>query len=250
MSEIKVIIIDDEYHAVRCLEKLFEKYFPGVKLLANTTNPAQGLSFIKTLKPDLLFIDIHMPHMNGLQLVEGLAERDFHIVFTTAYREYALKALKLQAADYLLKPIALDELGMTINRVMQLLEMKKQKPVERIFKELLNGLSSRIAIPGKSHIEYVQMGDIVYVEANSNSSQVLTSEENRIICTNRSLKDYEEVLCRENSPFIRIHNSFLINVNHATKYIREDGGYVVMKENKTIPISKQKKDEFLRMINL
>jgi two-component system LytT family response regulator len=159
-------------------------------------------------------------------------------------------ALKERAVDYLLKPIGSQDIRETIDRIRKKMEEKpKVTDLMTVMKDLAFIQNQKIALPGKNKIEYVTVSEIVYIEANSNSSNILTVNSDGLIPASKSLKEYEDLLCIPDTPFIRIHNSYIINVNYATKYIREDGGYVILREKKTIPVSKQKKDEFLKMIN-
>lgn len=246
-----MIIIDDEFNGVRSLEILLQKFTDEVKVIASSTSAIEGAELINNYHPDLVFLDINMPHLNGFQLLDKLTFRDFRLIFTTAHREYALQALKEGAADYLLKPVGSQDLRETIDRVKK--RMLEDRQVPDIL-DVLNGMTQkqppRIAVPSKDRIEYVLISDIVYIEADSNSTQVLTVNSERPIQATRSLKEYESLLCTGDTSFIRIHNSYIVNANYATRYSKEDGGYVVMQDKKSIPVSKNKKEEFLRMINL
>jgi two-component system, LytTR family, response regulator len=248
---LRAIIIDDEYNGVRSLELLLQKFISDVKVVASTIQPLRGVELINNYRPDVVFMDINMPNLNGFQVLESLEFRNFYLVFTTAHREYGLQAIKQDAIDYLLKPIGTQDIKETIEKIKKKIGEKQKAPdVFHLLKELAVAQSPKIALPGKDKIEYIAISDIVYIEANSNSTNLLLDGESELLATSRSLKEYEDILCKEDASFIRIHNSYIINVNFATKYLKEDGGYVVMKEKKTIPISKQKKDEFMKMINL
>lgn len=246
---LHALIIDDEENGVISLELILRKYVPEVKLVAKTTSALEGVEFINSYRPDIVFLDINMPNLNGFELLEKIEYRKFHLIFTTAHEEYALKAIKQNALDYLLKPIDGDDLKKAIEKVKN-----NDKAGDSITKALdfLHGLRDKdelkISVPGKNGIEIVQANDVMYIEASSNHSVVVlkNGEKHQV---NKSLKDYENQICLEGTKFIRIHNSFIINVNHVTRYLPEDGGYAVVGGEKTVPISKIKKDEFLKMIN-
>ena len=250
---LHAIIIDDEPSGLRSLELLLEKFVPGVKLVAQTTSGTEGIKLINNYRPDIVFLDIYMPGLNGFDLLEKLEFRNFHLIFTTAYEEYALKAIKQSATDYLLKPVDPEDLKNAVTKVMQKKKEKENAP--DIFKltkeitELTEKQSTKIALPGKNGIQFVAPEDITYIEANSNHSIVTLSNDNTVTVT-KALKDYEAQLCTKNSTFIRIHNSFIINFNYVTKYLKEDGGYAVIKNKKNIPLSKNKKEEFLKLIGV
>jgi two-component system LytT family response regulator len=247
---LRAIIIDDESNGLKSLTLLLGKFFSEVKVVASSTSAIEGIELINNYRPNVVFLDINMPNLNGFQLLNKLDFRDFYLVFTTAHREYALMALKERAVDYLLKPIGSQDIRETIDRIRKKMEEKpKVTDLMTVMKDLAFIQNQKIALPGKNKIEYVTVSEIVYIEANSNSSNILTVNSDGLIPASKSLKEYEDLLCIPDTPFIRIHNSYIINVNYATKYIREDGGYVILREKKTIPVSKQKKDEFLKMIN-
>lgn len=248
---LRVIIIDDEFNGVRSLEILLQKFSDEVKVIATSTSAIEGAELINNYHPDLVFLDINMPHLNGFQLLDKLSFRDFRLVFTTAHCEYALQALKEGATDYLLKPVGRQDLRETIDRVKKRTLEERQAPdLAGVLGEMTQKQNSRIAVPSKDRVEYVLVSDIVYIEADSNATQVFTVNSAQCIPATRSLKEYESLLCTGDSPFIRIHNSYIINADYATRYSREGGGYVVMQDKKSIPVSKNKKEEFLRMINL
>jgi two-component system LytT family response regulator len=189
-----------------------------------------------------------MPNLNGFELLDRIEYRKFHLIFTTAHEEFALRAIKQNALDYLLKPIDGEDLKAAIVKVI-----KSHQENDSVAKALalINAIREteelKISVPGKDGVEIVQAKDVMYIEANSNQSVVVLKGKQKHQ-VKRSLKDFENQLCVKESSFIRIHNSFIINVNHVTRYLPEDGGYAVVGE-KTVPISKVKKEEFLSKIN-
>jgi two-component system LytT family response regulator len=247
---IHAVIIDDEMNGVKSLELLLTKFIPDVKVVATCTDARDGIEIINNYRPDVVFLDINMPALNGFDLIEKLTFREFHLVFSTAYQEYALRALKLNATDYLLKPIDIEELKATIERIRTNIEDKKRWPdMYATLKEMAEIRNMRIPLAAKGNITYVTADQVLYIEANSNQSVVtLAGGEQENVSS--SLKDYEAQLCKPGQQFMRIHNSFIVNLHYVTRYIREDGGYVVMQGKKSIPISKHKKDEFLAYIDL
>lgn len=247
---LHAVIIDDEANGVKSLELLVQKFVPDVKVVASTTSAVEGIDLINNFRPDIVFLDINMPVLNGFQVLENLDYKKFCLIFTTAHREHALKALKQNATDYLLKPVDIEELRKAVERARKKLSTHFDLPdFTSLFVELPITDQMRVPLPGKNSVEYVQSSNIVYIEANSNTCKALIIGQ-QILEVNKSLKEYENLLCKSGNHFIRIHNSFIINLNHVVRYLREDGGYVVMQGKKTIPVSKNKKEEFLKAINL
>lgn len=247
---LHAVIIDDEANGVKSMELLVQKFVPDVKIVAHTTSPVEGIDIINNYRPDIVFLDINMPVLNGFQMLENLEYKQFCLIFTTAHREYGLKALKKNATDYLLKPVDIEELKMAVERAKKKLNNRVQLPdLKNLYADWQGSDLIRVPLPAKGFVEYTPASSIIYLEAQSNTSKAMLTN-NQCIEVSKPLKEYETLLCKSNSYFIRIHNSFIINVNHVVRYLREDGGYAVMQCKKTIPISKNKKDEFLKAINL
>jgi two-component system, LytTR family, response regulator len=246
---LHAIIIDDEENGLKSLELLILKFVPEIRIVATTTQAENSVDLINNYRPDIVFLDINMPGLNGFEVLNKVAFRKFHLIFTTAHEEYALKAIKERAIDYLLKPIGVEDLKNAVARVKNKIEEQNTLPDIR---DLLSGMAgsskTKISIPTKTGIELVMAEEILYIEADSNSTLIAFTN-GKQVAANRSLKEYEENLCNGSYPFIRIHNSFIINIHYVTRYVKEDGGYAVMDNKKSIPISKQKKEEFLKRIN-
>jgi two-component system LytT family response regulator len=245
---LHAIIIDDEENGLRSLELLIKKFVPEVKVVATTTEAIKSVELINNYRPDILFLDINMPNLNGFEVLDKIEFRNFHLIFTTAHEEFALKAIKQRAIDYLLKPIGVEDLKKAVEKAQRASEQKWPE-VFSVLKELKETTGMRVAVPTKEGIELVPSGQISYFEASSNNATVTFTNGNQTKAL-KSLKDYEEVLCTKDSDFLRIHNSYIININCVTRYVKEDGGYAVMNDKKSIPVSKQKKEEFLKRINL
>ncbi len=247
---LHAVIIDDEINGVRSLELLIQKFVPEIKVVSSTTNSVEGIDIINNFRPDIVFLDINMPVLNGFQLLDNLEYKKFNLIFTTAHGEYGLKALKQNATDYLLKPVDIEELKTAVERVKKKINKQHSFTEMNLLIQDSRGLEKiKVSLPGKLHIEYVSPTKIIYIEAHSSTCKVLLIGESSFEAT-KPLKDFENTLCKSGSYFMRIHNSFIINLHHVVRYLREDGGYVVMTGKKTIPISKNKKDSFLKAINL
>lgn len=246
---IKAIIIDDELPSVETLLWKLENYCPEVEIVKPFTNPVAALAYLKTSPPDLLFLDIEMPLLNGFDILEELGEINFDVIFTTAYDEFGIQAIKLSALDYLLKPVQNQELKKAVEKFIQ----KKQPEVsskklkvlfQNIRDEEQKGMPGRIALATKESIEFVEPGEIIVCTSDSNYTLVqLTDGRKKLI--SRTLKEFEEMLSPFN--FFRTHHSHLVNLSHVREFIRTDGGYLVMRNKMAIPVSRSKKEDLLKM---
>ncbi len=243
---IKAIIIDDEQHCIKTLKWSIETYLPEkVEIIAATINPLEGRKLIEQLNPDLIFLDIEMPHLNGIELAQSISNNNTKIIFTTAYDQYAIRAIKLSALDYLLKPILKEELEAAIEKYVeipiatheQLTNFKENKLVVRAEKLGLN-------IGGE--ILFVHFNEILCIEAKSNYSQVFLTE-NRKYLLSKTLQTFEEALT--GNQFFRVHKSYLINLDYVSKYIKGDGGEILLTNGMHVVVSRTRKDEFLDMFN-
>ena len=241
-------MIDDELTSLENLKQKLEEFCSQVKVVGATQNPIEAISLIKNLKPDILFLDIEMPRMSGFRMLEELGEYDAEIIFTTAYNHYAIDALRISAFDYLVKPIAIEELERAVNR---LAERKTTHVQERlhVFKESMNSNKSqnnKIAVPISDGFEFVVIKNILRIEASLSYSRIFLADGSSILVS-KLLKDFEDILTPYN--FFRVHNSHLINLKYIKKYIRGVGGQVLMDNGDLIDVSRRKKDEFARLFN-
>lgn len=238
------ILIDDEFNATEALTNMLRMTTPDVEVIAIANDPHEGLEKIRTLKPDLLFLDIQMPFMTGFELLEKLGKFNCSVIFTTAYDQYALQAFKVSAADYLLKPIDMDELEAAVAKVRE--RLKAQQPdfssFEQLFRQVQRPESRRLALPTADGLIFIQMDNIIRLQSDSNyTTFYLTGAEKLLV--SRTLGEYEEILERNN--FCRIHHSHIINMAHLKRYIKTDGGYAQLSDGSNVEISRRKKDEFL-----
>lgn len=248
---MKAILIDDERDALEMLEWIIKKQTPEVEIIALCDSALDGLEKIKTLKPELVFLDIEMPQLNGFDLLERLGKYDFEVIFTTAYNQFAIKALKICALDYLLKPIDGEELKAAVQKAVS----RKQKTSSEQLEMLMNYFkpekpkTRRVALTAADHLIFVDTNDIMYCESDSNYTTFFLKKDDKVekVVISKTLKDVEEIL--EGADFFRIHASFLINMKHVSKFTRGDGGYVVMSNNQHITVSRKKKDEFFEMFS-
>ena len=247
---IKAVIIDDETDSIDTLKWKLDNYCSDVEVVASFDNPAEGVNYLKTTAPDLLFLDIEMPMLTGFDVLEELGrDISFDIIFTTAYDNFGIQAVKFSALDYLLKPVQNKELKEAIEKH---LKKSGQKILTEQIDSLLDnvrenkkGKRGKIALASKESIEFVDPRDIISCEANSNYTNVYLCEGKKRVIS-KTLKEFEEMLIP--FDFYRAHNSHLINLNHVREFIRGDGGYIVMENKMKVPVSKNKREELLELL--
>lgn len=244
MREITAIIIDDLEDSRKLLKQDLLDYCPHVKVIGEADGVVSGLKVIKTLKPELVFLDINMNDGSGFDLLEIIDSPAFRIIFTTASDSYAIKAFKFSAVDYLLKPIDIDELIAAVNK----LESNAATPDN--YEILKNNLSKReierIALHTHDKIHVHSISEIVRCESSVNYTTFYFSDSSKKMIT-KTLKYFDQVLC--GSGFFRVHQSHLINSLYIKEFVKTDGGYILMKDNTVIPISNRKKAEVVKLIS-
>jgi two-component system LytT family response regulator len=239
---MKCIIIDDEQHCIKTLTSLLESNFPEVEILAVCKESVKAGDLIVRLKPDFIFLDIEMPMLNGFDLLSKFEHLDFDVIFTTAYDSYAIKAIKFSALDYLLKPISKEDLAFSIEKI----KSKKSsltKDQLQLAKEVHNKqLPDTIALPTTDGLTFASVNDILYCTADGSYTRLYMIGESEILLS-KTLGDVEELLGDYN--FFRIHHSTLVNLKHVRKYIRGEGGEVVMSNCKSLMVARTRKADFL-----
>ena len=246
--KIRSIIIDDEYKSRDNLRVLLTEYCPAIEIVAEADSAVTALKLIKQLAPDLLFLDIEMPGASGFQLLQSLpATRNFEVIFVTAYDKYGIAAVKACAIDYILKPIDVMELSGAVDKVIA--QIAPQQENQRL-KELVANMNkpvaeNRIAFPLSDKIVFALPEDIIRMEAAGNYTHVyLSGDKKLIVC--KTLKEYNDLLI--DRDFIRTHQSHLINRHKITAWIKTEGGAVAMEDGSQIPVSRQRKDEVLKLL--
>lgn len=248
MSKITTVIIDDEPRARETIKNMLMLYCPDLEIAGEAASVASGVGLINELQPDLVLLDIKMPDGTGFDLLKQLPSIDFSLVFITAFDEYAVKAFKFSAVDYLLKPIDPDELVSTIDRVKQ---QKKSDKVD--LSVVLNNLrdlkkeNKKLVLKTTESIFVVSIQEIIRCEASGNYTHFYLSSEHPILVSH-TLKDYEEML--KGYSFLRVHQSHLVNLEHIKRYDKSDGGMLVMTDNKTVPVATRKKEMLLNVLGL
>jgi two-component system, LytTR family, response regulator len=247
MMTYSAVLIDDEIHCTESLALIMEVAAPEINVLAKFNDATKALKFLQSHTVDLVFLDIEMPELNGFELLEELVALSFDVVFVTAYDQYAIKAFTYSAISYLLKPVDEDDLKDTIDRWRE----KKNKSLSvsqlQLLQDLLantNKLKTKVALPTNEGLEFLEIQSITRCESESNYTRIYCTDNNRyLIC--RTLKEVEQVL-RENG-FIRVHHSHLINPQFIRKFIRHDGGFIVMDDGQQISVSRTKKDRLFEL---
>lgn len=246
------IIVDDEKHCREVMEHLLHKHCGDVKVLASCSNGAEALVLLGKQSPDILFLDIEMPGMNGFELLEKIQHADpiaagFEIVFTTAYNEYAIKAIKHSALDYLLKPVDKDELIQTVQRAKENKTQKASQRIDSLLEMLsLKKNSKRFAVPTMEGLIMVDSETILYCESDSAYCKIYFINTNKPLVISKTLKDVEEVM--QGTDFCRIHHSYFINMKCVQSYIRGEGGEVVLSNGIHLPVSRTRKQDFLSLL--
>lgn len=246
---IKAIIIDDELHAREYLEKMIDKFFHNkIFVLAKCKNVVEGIQSIENFKPDIVFLDIKLQNESGFDLLRNLKHINFETIFTTAYAEFALDAIKWSALDYLLKPISHIDLLETIkkyeNRNLNKIEFNRLKLLlENIQTDDIS--SSKIAFPIESGYKIVKVNSIIYCQSDVNYTRIFLNNDSDFLIS-KTLKIVEELL--PNEMFHRVHKSYLVNFNYVTELDRSSDSYITLHNDIRIPISTRKKEEVIRRI--
>ncbi len=242
---IKTLIIEDEQKSRDVLMKIIEKNCPELNVVGSATNVIEGVELIKSLKPDLVFLDITMPDGSGFDLLEQVSDHKFELIFATASNSHAVRAFKYSACDYLLKPIDIEELR---NAVLRVVKRKSETPDMGNLNFLIQQLKKsddnfqKITLPTGNAYEIINLKDIIRCEADGSYTYFYLTDKRKLMVS-ASLKHYEELLPEQD--FIRVHHHNLINMNHVIRFLKEDGGYAVMTDGSKIEISRRKKDQFM-----
>lgn len=247
---IKALIVDDEEKSRITLKNLLAMYCPNVEVIELCDSVNSALKVIDRQMPDLIFLDVEMPFHNGFTLLEKIKDPGFDVIFTTAYDHYAIKAIKYSALDYLLKPIDSDELKAAVDKAENNISKSIQSApnFELLLSNLkVKGSNAKIAIPTFDGMQMITVSEIIKCTADESYTHITLINGTKLTIS-RILKEYEELLSDLN--FFRVHNSCLINLAHVTKYIKGDGGYVVMIDGESVEVSRRKKNELLSKLTM
>ena len=244
---ITAIIIDDEPKGRLALREKLNLYCTNVKVVAEASNGKEAISLIQQHHPQLLFLDVEMPVMNGFEMLNNIKERNFHIIFTTAYDQYAIKAIKYAAFDYLLKPIDIEELRFSISKIDQIENKTLGKQVEIMQQnlQLPKKNFNKLAVPSLEGLLFFDVSSIIHLEAHSNYTIIHFTNHPKVTAS-KTLKEFEELLSAD--IFFRPHHSHIINLQFIKRYIKGDGGQVELENGTYVDISRRKKEDFLKAI--
>jgi two-component system, LytTR family, response regulator len=244
---LTAIIIDDELKGRIALKQKLMDYCPQVQLCGEASSGEDGLVLIEKCQPQIVFLDIEMPRMNGFEMLHHVPQKDFHLIFTTAYDQYAIKAIKYAAFDYLLKPVDIEELQTAIRKAEQ--QVQQGSTVEKL-ETLQHNLQNKyhlnkIAIPTLDGLLFYNIADIIHLEAQSNYTTIHFTGNTKLLAS-RTLKDFEELLPPD--IFFRPHHSHIINLQFIKRYIKGDGGQIELQNGHYVDVARRKKEEFLKVV--
>lgn len=242
---LKALIIDDEINGAQLLEHLVKENCPNINVTAIETLAEAAVDLIKKHKPDLIFLDIQMPGLSGFELLEKVKHLSFHVIFTTAHDHYALKAFKYNTIDYLLKPVIVSELVAAVAK-LEALNKRDAQSIEQLLKSIqaANG-RGKLAVSSQNEIVYIDTEAIIRLESDSNYTRIFLADGKKITSA-KTLKEYEGML--DSRMFFRTHKTFLVNLDQVEKFVKSDGGYLIMKDKSQIPVSREKRQELMDLL--
>jgi two-component system LytT family response regulator len=246
---IKAIIVDDEVGALESLAKMIQKHFKHIEIVAKADSVTSAFEAITAHIPDVVFLDIELSNGNAFDLLEKFKGINFNVIFTTAFDHYAIKAIRFSALDYILKPIDIDELQQAIKRIEE--KPSQTTTLDNQYKTLLSNIKSenklkKVAIPEGDGLIFINLSDIIRCESDGNYTFFILIGGKKILVA-RTLAEYEQLFVEDN--FFRIHRSHLINLQHIKKYIKGEGGYVVMIDDSQVEVSRRNKADFLEKLS-
>jgi two-component system LytT family response regulator len=252
MSTLSAILVDDEASSLRSLRYEIEKYCPDVEILDAIQDPVKAVQVIEEHGPDVVFLDIEMPKMNGFDLLQSFSSVDFDVIFVTAYDEFAVRAFEFNAVDYLLKPVLKTKLIQSVKKVSEKQKHQfAQSDLQALMQNIQRGVPepslASIAIPTTEGFELILISEIVYLQAESNYTWLfLESKEKHLI--SRTMKEVSQMI--NNPQFFRAHKSYLVNLAHVRRYVRGRGGYLVLKDSTQIPVARSQRSVLMETLNL
>lgn len=246
-KKLRALIVDDEAYSCESLQTLLDRYCPEVTVIDICNSGEAALKSIRKHQPDLLFLDIEMPHMNGFELLRQLESATFQLIFTTSYDQYAIKAIKFSALDYLLKPIDREELKAAVQKAVQ----KLGEPLPQQLSILLQRISGansnvqKIALPTMEGLQMVPIDTIIHCSSDSNYTNLFLKG-GRKLTVSKTLKDIEEML--DDYSFLRVHHSYLVNTNEIERYIKGEGGYLILSNGTAVDVSRSRKEQLMQKL--
>ena len=245
---LRTIIIDDEQDGRDVLQLLITDFCPELEIIDICSNGTEGVRSILKHKPDLVFMDIDMPDMTGFDVLDCVKNLKLKIIFVTAHNEHAIRAFKYSAIDYILKPPSPLTLRDAVEKAQQIEFRQESSQYDLLLNQLKSEdhLPDVLALPMADGLQVVKIQDILYCKADRNYTHIHFIDTRKVLVS-KQLKEFEALLTPH--AFFRVHHSSLINLKYISKYVKGEGGYIIMQDNSTIELSRQKKDEFLKLIN-
>ena len=246
MKTIKAVLVDDERHSLKLLQQKIERNCPEVEVHGAYSDPRAAIEALRQQSPDVLFLDIEMPYFSGFDLLRELGDIDFEVIFTTAYDEFAIEAIRVSALDYLMKPIVVEELKQAVSRLRNRDQQQSGDfhQLLRIVQQQSAG-STKVPIPTLDGIELLEPDNILYCESKGNYCNIHFLEDSPLL-TSKTLKEVESLLPA--ATFLRIHQSYLVNFQYVRKYLKTGGGYVMLKSGKELKVSKARREQVMEAI--
>ncbi|UII32859.1 LytTR family DNA-binding domain-containing protein [Fulvivirga ulvae] len=248
---LNVVIIEDEIRSQETLKSLLTEFCDDVNVLGMAGNVRDAVALINKVRPELIFLDIELQTGTGFDVLNQIGERNFDVIFTTAFEQYAIKAIKFSSLDYLLKPIDIDELQEALEKARKRIDRQESsKQLSLLLKNMDERPNQRkkICLSTSEGLEFIDIENIRYCEANGSYTNFNIKPDVKLIVS-KNLKEYESLL--SDHSFMRVHNSFLINLHEVKKFVKSEGGYILMNDGTQIAISQSKRDEFMeRMMSL
>ncbi len=244
---INAIIIDDQSHFQEIIKNLLDSYFPEIYLSGTAASVEEGVNKIKTLKPNLVFLDIELKDGSGFHILQRIKERNFKVIFITAFDNFAIRAIKFSALDYILKPINEYEFKTAVDRALEIIEGRE---VEEQINNFLSHYekktqSKKIVLKTSDSLHLIDIANIIYARSDNNYTTFCVEDGDEIMVS-RSIKEYEELL--SDYRFFRPHQSYLVNLNQVLRIDKTDGGFIVLKNGMEIPISVRRKNKLLQIL--
>ena len=244
-KRIRTVLVDDEKNSLIILHKLLEKYAPQVEIVATAQSVKEGIEIINEYEPELVFLDISMPDGDGFEVIEKVEFKNFQVIFSTAYDQYAIRAFEVAALHYILKPVNPDDLVESLKRFESIEEENLSDKIS-ILSEAIKETPTRLILPTSNGMHVIQVENIVRCESSNNYTTFFLIDKKRIVVS-KSIQIYERLL--ESSNFCRIHNKNLVNLKYVKKYVKGRGGYVVLNDDSHVDVSDGRKKKFLQKLS-
>lgn len=244
---IRSILVDDEITAIKSLKWEIEKFCPEIEICQYFTDPIEAISGINTIKPDCVFMDIEMPGLDAFQLLGRLSFKDFDLIFTTAYDNYAIKAFREEATDYLLKPIDPEDLSLAVEKVKKRKrENSLGRAVQNIISKQAGFTQDKIPLHFSDRTLFLNVSEILFCKSDGNYTEIYLRNGQKQVLS-KKLKHFQELL--KEKSFFRVHNSYLVNLRYIKEYFKNEGHYLVLEDGSSIPVSRSRKNELLKFLN-